>query len=194
MLQRVGHVPHGTGDGRTVVHTHHGRGWEHGTSPETQQTARQGHRRDGQAAKASAGAASPGAVGGCTDESPGLGDERGSGGRVLLRAQGRGRKGSGVRESGVAGETGEVRTPVQRWGTGLEAKGSCPSRSILCDLNRPHARPASRSVTPRLPHRPCLSLAPFLWPEGQLIVAPISLSEGCSGLPAGSSALRRLQG
>lgn len=69
-------------------------------------------------------------------------------------------RGSGEHESDIAGETREARTPVQRQGVGLEAKGSCPPRSIFCDLNRLCACPASCSIILWLPCHPRLSGSP----------------------------------
>lgn len=49
---------------------------------------------------------------------------------------------------------------MQRQGVGLEAKGSCPPRSIFCDLNRLYACPASHSIILWLPRHPRLSGSP----------------------------------
>lgn len=108
MLQRVGHVPTGRAMGGPWSTRTTGEGWEHSTSPETQQKQLGRDTEGMDSLPRSQPVLHPlGAVGGAVLMSPGLGGRGGVWGKYLMRAQGRGdKKGSQVRESGVAGETG----------------------------------------------------------------------------------------
>lgn len=136
-----------------------------------------------------AGAASPGAVGGCTDESRGWGRE-GSGGRVLMRAQGRGTEGvwsTGVRHSLGNRGSADPSAEVGNWPGG---QGLMSSSEHFCDLNRLPPATTFAAQCPYLPS-PRLSHNHFRGPRGSGRGTHLSQRDALQA--AGGSARRRLR-